>query len=315
MASRHLLLDIGNSAVKWRVQIGGRRTLGREEYTTGFVSRLKAQWQLFASRDNKLAPEPASWRLVYSCVASEKKRDAILSAARRLFPGSVDALTAQRYVSFGMTPNIGGVECRYRQPETLGSDRWAAVLGLTGQISRLSALVRAHDRAHRALSSGVTPAVVWVVSAGTATVVDVVTVCADAADRIDRLRHEGGVIIPGLGLMRDALSSATAALGAYIAKPVRTHGLAGVPRQSRHAVVQGIAAAQLGPLLVLPRPEAVFIHGGAGRDWEACFQVVWSALGRPNHEKPRVYRTPGLVMDGLGLWAQHRDADFFTESV
>lgn len=327
MASPLVLLDIGNSAVKWCVQTGGRGVLGREEYTTGFVSRLKAQWRPLADRPNKPRAGPASWRLVYSCVASEKRRDAILAAARHLFPGPLACLAAQPRVHVDAAPKSWWVECRYRRPETLGPDRWAAVLGLTGQTSRLSALVdaphRPHQpprsqkplRPHQSSSAGPPCAVVWVVSAGTATVVDVVTVCPGANARSGRLRHEGGVILPGLGLMRDALSSATAALGVYVAAPAGVPAISGIPRQSQHAVAQGIAAAQLGPLLVLPRPEAVFVHGGAGRDWQACFQAVWSALGRPQPEKPRVYWTPGLVMEGLRQWAQRRDADFFTESV
>jgi type III pantothenate kinase len=68
----------------------------------------------------------------------------------------------------------GGVEPAYAEPGRLGVDRWLALVA-----------------AHR-----ISAADVAVIDAGTALTLDVVTATG---------RHEGGIIIPGLGLMMDTL--------------------------------------------------------------------------------------------------------------
>ena len=75
-----------------------------------------------------------------------------------------------------------GVECAYARPESMGADRWAM-------------LVAARRRYPRGAC---------VASCGTAVTIDLI----DA-----RGRHLGGVILPGVGLMRRSLAANTALIG------------------------------------------------------------------------------------------------------
>ncbi len=80
-----------------------------------------------------------------------------------------------------------GVSSRYQPPAALGADRWAA-------------LIAAHAAALRV---GLAPTPLLVVMAGTALTVDALTV-----DRV----FLGGIIVPGIALMRAALNRGTAQL-------------------------------------------------------------------------------------------------------
>ena len=135
-----------------------------------------------------------------------------------------------------------GVSNAYDNPAQLGADRWAALIGA------------------RSLHAG--PAIV--VMAGTATTVD-------ALDAEGRFR--GGLILPGLALMRAALARNTAdlphALGHYQPIPTNTddaivsgaiHATLGAIERMRarlgeHALclLSGGAASELAPHLELPQ--------------------------------------------------------------
>lgn len=109
------------------------------------------------------------------------------------------------------TLQAGGVVNGYKQPERLGVDRWCALIGawaLTGTSC-------------------------VVVMAGTATTIDTLDVDG---------RFLGGLILPGLDLMRHALARDTAGLpfanGHHVAFPTCTDD----------AIVSGIVEAQLGAI-------------------------------------------------------------------
>ena len=81
-----------------------------------------------------------------------------------------------------------GVTSRYQPPAALGTDRWAA-------------LIAAHASARQA------PTPLLVIMAGTALTVDALTAGGDFL---------GGIIVPGLALMRSALNRGTAQLPALL---------------------------------------------------------------------------------------------------
>ncbi len=151
-----------------------------------------------------------------------------------------------------------GVRNGYEQPEQLGADRWAALIGA------------------RALDPG--PAIV--VMAGTATTID-------ALDGEGNFR--GGLILPGLKLMHDALARNTARLpeasGRYQLFPTNTddaiasgaiHATLGAIERLRHALLpldseplcllSGGAAGQLAPHIPFPfRPVDNLVLEGLAR--------------------------------------------------
>ena len=104
-----------------------------------------------------------------------------------------------------------GVTNRYQQPSQLGADRWAALIGA------------------RSLHQG--PCLV--VGAGTATTVDLL-------DR-DGV-FQGGLILPGLTLMRNALAANTAGLPDAAGTPQD------FPRNTADAIASGCLEATLGAI-------------------------------------------------------------------
>ncbi len=125
-----------------------------------------------------------------------------------------------------------GIRNLYERPEQLGVDRWAALVGARA-LHRQACLV---------------------VCAGTATTVDVL----DAEGNF-----QGGLILPGVGLMCRALADGTAQL------PLADGRFSGLPRNTMDAIVSGCLHAQAGAVermfdQVAALPDATcLVSGGA----------------------------------------------------
>lgn len=146
-----------------------------------------------------------------------------------------------------------GVRNGYEVPQQLGADRWAALIGA------------------RALHRG--PCLV--VSAGTATTVDVL----DAAGNF-----QGGLILPGLDLMRTALAGNTAQL------PADAGVFVELPRKTVDAVASGALNATLGAIERMFRPLAT--DG-------LCLLTGGAATRLLPHLSLPVRHEPLLVLEGL----------------
>lgn len=158
----------------------------------------------------------------------------------------------------GSTASAAGVVNLYEQPERLGNDRWVALLGL----------------------SQYTDAVAMLASFGTATTVDTL---GPASKTPPQRAFEGGLILPGLELMRQSLVQGTAGL------PYAQWQNADFPRNTNSAISTGIAAAQAGAVL---------------RQW----RIAMGRLGQP----PRLYCTGGswpLVADEVQAGLQRLQDD------
>lgn len=149
-----------------------------------------------------------------------------------------------------------GVRNAYRRAEQLGSDRWAA-------------LIAAWERQHAAC---------LVVNCGTATTVDALSAAGE---------FRGGLILPGLAMMRRSLAAGTAQLDA-------APGIwEDFPRSTENAVYSGAIQATVGAIVqqhaLLREPGAVcLLDGGAAGE-------VAPHLGVP------VARVEDLVLRGLQL--------------
>lgn len=154
-----------------------------------------------------------------------------------------------------------GVTNGYDHPEQLGADRWAALIGA------------------RALHAG--PALV--VLAGTATTIDVL----DAGGRF-----RGGLILPGLDLMRRALARNTAGL------PEARGRYAELPTCTDDAISAGALHATLGAIERMATQ--------ARRPADADFAVVLSGGAAPAlapHVGLPLLRVGNLVLEGLAYSA------------
>ena len=154
-----------------------------------------------AARLSEFVPRwPAGAPVVACCVAGRPIEDEIVAVLAGRFP-SVRWLRS--------SVEACGVRNHYDDPARLGADRWAAMLGARGEIQGAC----------------------LVVCAGTATTVDWLD--GDGEFR-------GGLILPGVDLMRSSLSRNTAQL------PFADGHFHITPRNTADAIYSGCLQAQIG---------------------------------------------------------------------
>lgn len=225
MPAYNLLIDIGNTFLKWGLFRAGSAQSARENrLQSGHV--LLEEIPALAAQFSKIPP-PA--QVVISNVAGTRVR-ATMIRVLEIWP---DAPPPHWVIP---KEEECGVINRYRNPAQLGSDRWAALIG-----------------AHQLL--GAKPALVVV--CGTATTIDFLRASGE---------FEGGVILPGVGLMLRSLHLHTAALPDADGEYVET------PTQTVDAIASGCQHAQAGAIerlyhLHAPKEPGLtcLISGGAAR--------------------------------------------------
>ncbi len=184
-----VLLDAGNSAVKWRiVSPDGPWSDADPRGTIPIDGPHLAEEIRSACGSAGHSPSDAAG----CCVAPQSVQDAIDRATIAALGRPVRWFSAAaRFESRGISVRNG-----YRDPAQLGTDRWHALIGARTVRPQGTLLV---------------------VSAGTATTADTLT---------DDGRFVGGVIAPGIRLMHDSLVRGTARLpradGAYRRHPDNT---------------------------------------------------------------------------------------------
>lgn len=160
-------------------------------------------------------------------------------------------------VWFASRQRHGRVINGYTQPTRLGADRWAALIAAD--------TLAAGDKI--------------VILAGTATTIDLLAATG---------QHLGGVILPGLAMMRTALARETAAL------PLAQGEYQPFPRNTEDAIASGAVEATIGAIERLARrlaqPQLVISGGNA-------------PLLLP-HLVPSAAHRPLLVLEGLRLAAE-----------
>lgn len=186
----------------------------------------------------ELLRRPAPDKVMLANVAGAPAALAIRSAL---------ASWAERFVDARSSARAGGVTNHYENPRQLGVDRWSALIGarhLTGQAC-------------------------LVVMLGTATTID--TLDANG-------NFLGGLILPGLDLMRRALARNTAALPLASGRPVAN------PKNTDDAIVSGCLEAQAGAIerafaRIAEQPGALcLISGGAAGQILPCLTVPHRAV-------------------------------------
>lgn len=190
----NLLIDMGNSRLKWAMTTAGQIMAG-PPLANDRVDRqaLIKLWKgLYRPR-----------RIAVSCVGAGHLLELVQSVARDLWLDIDIILVKSQAQAFGVIN-------AYQQPEKLGVDRWLS-------------LVAVWQKYHR-------PA--CIVDCGTAITVDLIN--AEG-------RHQGGMISPGLTLMKNALVQGTAAL-----KSDDTHYPFEPANSTEAAIYSGTLAAAVG---------------------------------------------------------------------
>jgi len=178
MSARMLLLDAGNTRLKWAI-------LEPPHVDTPHPA-TPLRWLAQGAADYAaLAALPAAWQATGAlnvCYGVNVAGDA---AAASLHHALAEIDLLPRW--FKASSAACGVINRYQPAASLGADRWAALLAVRQRTSDAAV----------------------VVSAGTALTVDALT--AEGA-------FLGGLIVPGLATMRGALAQSTAQLGMLYGK-------------------------------------------------------------------------------------------------
>ena len=240
MSGRRILLDAGNTRLKWAVVEDGHwHATGRSDYSDW--SALTAQ----------LKADPRCFVASVASLEHERQLAALLEAA-------------------GLTPawlraeaRFGDVKNTYSNPHQLGADRW---MGLIAARQRIA------DEA------------VLVVSVGTAMTVDALS--ADGT-------FLGGVIVPGVHLMQQALRQGTARIdevgGAWQAFPNTTAA----------AVQSGIVAALCGAI-AQQHARLAEVAGMTPR----CLLTGGDAEKVLSHLRIPAEHVPALVLEGIDCVAR-----------
>jgi type III pantothenate kinase len=215
-------IDAGNSRIKWGLHDG---TAWREQgnlptEAVGRLGEVARRW-----------PDAAD--VVACCVAGHPVEAAVEAAA---------AGRHLQWVRSEASSAYDGLRNGYEQPERLGADRWAAMIG---------ARTRTSDAC-------------LVVCAGTATTVDWI----DAAGNF-----RGGLILPGVRLMRRTLARNTAQL------PDAEGEYRDEPRNTLDAIASGCLHAQAGAIERMfarasaEGPTLCLMTGGAAYRIAPCLDI------------------------------------------
>jgi type III pantothenate kinase len=207
-----LLVDCGNTRVKWALA-NDMAALGAwsDSGVAGHdhIGALGERWRGLAIR-----------------------RAIVANVAGPVLEGELRAVLPRDTTWFRSQAELKGMHNRYRNPQQLGADRFAAALGA------------------RALAPGKR---IVVATCGTATTIDAVDAQGDFL---------GGMIVPGVGLMAASLARNTAQL------PMVQPGTlpAGFADNTDDAILSGILAAQAGAIeraCALHRAQLCIVSGGA----------------------------------------------------
>lgn len=239
MNERRLLLDAGNSRLKWAVVEDGHwHATGRSDYSdwSALTAQLKADTRCFIAS--------------VASLEHERQLAALLEAAG-LTPTWLRAET-----------RFGDVKNTYSNPQQLGADRWMG-------------LVAARQRTDEA---------VLVVSVGTAMTVDALS--ADGT-------FLGGVIVPGVHLMQQALRQGTARIDAV------EGAWQAFPNATAAAVQSGIVAALCGAI-AQQHARLAEVAGMAPR----CLLTGGDAEKVLSHLRIPAEHVPALVLEGIDCVAR-----------
>lgn len=228
MSTRILLLDAGNTRLKWAVLdlahvdahqaeaglSGSAAWLGQGAADYPELAMLISHWQ--------------QWGKLSTCYGVRVGHDVSISHVQHALTPihlEVNWLSA--------CARAGGVSNNYRPPESLGADRWAALLAVRQRTVECA----------------------LVISAGTALTIDALDASGDFL---------GGMIMPGLQRMRHALDDDTAHVGMQFGK------LQDFPTTTADAVESGLISACTGAIAMMQthlekkcgRPPRIFLTGG-----------------------------------------------------
>ena len=161
-------------------------------------------------------------------------------------------------------------------PQSLGVDRWLAMIGLREYIPKKKTKT------------------VFILSVGTATVLDKITIKKnEQAIHTHEIIHEGGYIIPGFSFMENSLEFLTTQVETKTYKPLE------FPSSTNESVLSGICVVQAAISFITKGTTPVFLYGGNLDK----FLAAWSLTKKLMQKDSNIIVDPWLVFKGLNQLA------------
>lgn len=253
-----LLIDIGNSRLKWAVAHSNGDL--QSDFVDQGASMNDSSNQL--AQFDQISKNQTIEKIICSSVISEDQTLALKNHLKAILPQAswfqINGVSAIEYLG-----------SQYDQAEQLGTDRRAMALGAHQMFPGKNVLV---------------------VSAGTATTIDLIT----------PTHHMGGWILPGMALMTDALNLNTAQLPKVSTDQERSSLSIGT--NTNDAIYQGILASHLGAISIAQeyaknqkiKLDLAILTGGNAK-------LLTSPLKEYSSSAP-VHHEEQLVLKGLLAW-------------
>ncbi len=239
----NLLIDIGNSRLKWACEFGGKLSA----QTALFHQQQNWQTQLLNAWQGLSSPE----KVAISCVANPDILQSVIAWAKQLWSNCEILIAKSQATGFG-------VKNSYQHPEKLGVDRWLCLIAARHFY----------------------PQAAWIVDCGTAITVDYID---------ENGQHGGGLIAPGLTLMKKSLLQNTAALD-FTAQAYQPE----LANFTDAAIFSGTLYAAVGlieqALKTQTAPAVLLLTGGDAK-------IISSQLS------PSFIIEPDLVLKGLSIFS------------
>lgn len=283
-----LLIDAGNTRIKWGLSEASGRIVARGALPTAEAAML----------GNTLRQTGAVIeRAIFVSVASDEVNQTLAQ--------TVGELAGDRWSRFASTPQVADLRNDYAQPAQLGADRLAAALGAWRRVQKDCLVVNCGtattiDRVER-LATGPASGALQSFHGHAQQTPDGGSLRSPHGGSLrsqkksanatagPSARFAGGVILPGLSLMKSALRRNTARL------PEAAGRVVAVPDNTDDAIETGCLLAQVGAVEAMWRqfadPVPVLLAGGAAG--QLCNALQARGMS--------VTEAPELVLEGLAV--------------
>ena len=290
-----LLVDSGNSQLKWVIFF--RKHPGADLLATNDKVDVKdllsnnGKWSLKnlilnslknlkknSPNDLKLEQMQKATTVHVASVAPTALNEVVANELARIFP--------QQNIRFVCTEDNHEIitgsnhklvfKINRENPESLGVDRWLAMIGLREYIPKKKTKT------------------VFILSVGTATVLDKITIKKnEQAIHTHEIIHEGGYIIPGFSFMENSLEFLTTQVETKTYKPLE------FPSSTNESVLSGICVVQAAISFITKSSTPIFLYGGNLDK----FLAAWSLTKKLMQKDSKIIVDPWLVFKGLNQLA------------
>lgn len=249
-----LLIDAGNTRIKWAISSGDS-----SEINIGF--KTSGVFDNFSSEDLSSVPNLAEiTHIICSSVISKEKTLELKNICQHLMPSA-------HWHQITGTSALNQLPTKYKNPEQLGADRRAMLLGAQQLFSGKNILV---------------------IGTGTATTIDLLA----------NQEHLGGWILPGITLMAEMLSSNTANLPNIFEK-IRSLSKIEPALSTEEGIHHGIFASQAGAISIA---EQYAKHNNIQLDLTVLSGGNANLISHHLDNQNILVTEPQLVLKGLLAW-------------